>query len=142
MEQSALFANLAATLFMTGVIWFVQLVHYPLFAYYRDDAFAVHAQRTAYVVAVPMLVEAFTALLLLVERPTNSALWVGLLLVGAIWLSTNFLQIPMHAKLESGFDLMAQQRLVQTNWIRTVAWSARSALMLWAVATNDLHRSQ
>ena len=136
MEQSALVANLAATLFMTGVIWFVQLVHYPLFAYYRDDAFAIHAQRTAYVVALPMLVEALTAFLLLVKRPTSPVLWVGLFLVGLIWLSTNFLQIPMHAKLESGFDPTAHQRLVRTNWLRTTAWSARSALMLWAVANK------
>jgi hypothetical protein len=27
-----LLAHAAATLFMVGVIWFVQLVHYPLFA--------------------------------------------------------------------------------------------------------------
>ena len=136
MEQSALVANLAATLFMTGVIWFVQLVHYPLFAYYRDDAFAIHAQRTAYVVALPMLVEALTAFLLLVKRPTSPVLWVGLFLVGLIWLSTNFLQIPMHARLESGFDPMPHQRLVKTNWLRTAAWSARSALMLWAFANQ------
>jgi hypothetical protein len=27
-----LLANLSATLFMVSVIWFVQMVHYPLFA--------------------------------------------------------------------------------------------------------------
>ena len=136
MEQRVLVVNLAATLFMTGVIWFVQLVHYPLFAYYRDDAFAIHANRTAYVVALPMLVEAFTAVLLLIERPTSPALWMGFFLVGLIWLSTYFLQIPMHAKLESGFLPMAHERLVQTNWLRTAAWSARSGLMLWLVANE------
>ena len=134
MEKFALLGNLAATLFMTGVIWFVQIVHYPLFAYYRDEGFRFHARRTANVVALPMLVEAMTAALLVIEHPSNSVLWTGLMLVGLLWLSTSFLQVPQHSALERGFQKPAYEILVRSNWLRTVAWSIRAALMLWIVA--------
>ena len=132
MEQGALVANLIATLLMTGVIWFVQIVHYPFFAFYRDEAFSRHAHRTAYVV---------TAFLLLIYRPTNPLFWAGALLVGLIWFSTNFLQIPRHAQLEAGFDQSAPRGLVKSNWLRTGAWTARSALMVWAISGAHLGNS-
>jgi hypothetical protein len=59
--------------------------------------------------------------------------WVaiaGLVAVGMIWASTVFLQVPCHNRLLSGFDLAAYQRLVSTNWIRTVLWSVRGAVLL------------
>ncbi len=54
-------AQYAAALFMTGLIWFVQIVHYPLFARVlrntAPDAFrayeASHANRTSFVVFPP-----------------------------------------------------------------------------------------
>ena len=39
--------NLCASLFMTGVIWFVQIVHYPLFANVSRSAFAEYERRHA-----------------------------------------------------------------------------------------------
>jgi hypothetical protein len=56
-----LLANLAATLFMVGVIWFVQVVHYPLFSRVGSEKFSLypkaHSRLTTYVVGPPMLVE-------------------------------------------------------------------------------------
>ena len=56
-----LVVNLASTLAMTGVIWFVQVVHYPLFASVGAEGFsryeALHATRTGWVVAPLMLCE-------------------------------------------------------------------------------------
>jgi hypothetical protein len=37
----------------------------------------------------------------------------------------------MHAVLGRGFDDAAHERLVTTNWIRTLAWSARAAILAW-----------
>ena len=65
--------HLASTLFMVGVIWFVQVVHYPLFAKIGTMEFPGYEQthtsldRTGG--RVPMLLELFTALLLLRFRP-------------------------------------------------------------------------
>lgn len=131
-------ANLASTFYMVGLIWFVQLVHYPLLARVGESEFAsferAHVARTGPVVGPPMLVELATALLLVVSPPAqvpSAALWLGLALLGVVWASTGLLQVPSHRRLEMGFDARAHHRLVATNWIRTVAWTARGILLLW-----------
>ncbi len=135
-----LLLNLASTLAMTGIIWFVQVVHYPLFASVGADGFvryeALHATRTGWVVAPLMLVELATSLALLAPslRPANvsaTLAWLAAGLVGVIWLSTGLLQVPLHNRLAQGFDAELVARLVATNWIRTVAWTARSGIVLW-----------
>jgi uncharacterized membrane protein len=139
-------SHLATTLYMTGLIWFVQVVHYPLKAYVGAESFrdyqAQHLQRTGWVVMPPMLVEAMTAVWLVLEPPlgvTSSLPWIGLALLGVIWLSTGIFQIPAHRRLEERFDPEVVRTLVRTNWIRTVAWTARAgvvtALMMgWSAA--------
>lgn len=134
-------AQLACTLFMTGVIWIVQVVHYPLFAGVGVDEFSTYARqhqtRISFVVMPPMLVELGCALLFIPLRPAlvpAFAAWLGLVLVLAIWLVTFLLSVPQHSALGLGFDSAAHRLLVQTNWIRTAAWSARSLLLLWLLA--------
>ena len=133
-----LLAHLAATLFMVGLIWFVQIVHYPLFARVGEEDFQLyseaHSRLTSYVVGPPMLLEAGTALLLVIRRPEGVPLYLalaGLTLVAVIWLSTALLQVPRHTALGSGFDRSAWRGLVGTNWIRTAAWSVRGFVVLW-----------
>ena len=57
-----LLAHLAATLIMVGVIWFVQVVHYPLFSRVGPEKFSLyteaHPRLATYVVGPPLLVEA------------------------------------------------------------------------------------
>lgn len=138
LATALLCANLLATCFMTGLIWFVQVVHYPLFAAVGSDEFAAysrsHQSLTTLVVGPPMLLEAVTAALLLVVRPPSVPgwlAWAGLALVVVIWASTALLQVPAHGRLSGGFDAGTGGFLVATNWIRTVAWSLRSAVVLW-----------
>lgn len=137
-------SHAAATLYMTGLIWFVQIVHYPLMGAIGNEKFPAYEQRhrslTTWVVALPMLVETATSVLLLLWfRPAGVStwqVWAGVILMGVIWLSTVFLQVPCHEKLSKGFDSNMHQRLVLTNWIRTVSWSLRGLLVLcmfWVV---------
>jgi len=87
------------------------------------------------VVGPLMLAEAATAMLLLAIRPASIPMWIpvtGAALLAAIWLTTAFVSVPCHTRLADGFDAEAHRRLVDTNWIRTIAWSARAALLLWA----------
>ena len=135
---SLLLTHLASTLFMTGVIWFVQCVHYPLFASVGEEGFRNYEERhsalTTWVVAPPMILEAATAVLLFWFRPAGLPTWqivTGLALVAVIWLSTALLQVPEHKRLAGGYNRDAHKRLVLTNWIRTAAWSLRAILVLW-----------
>jgi hypothetical protein len=125
-----------SAVFMAGVIWFVQLVHYPLFHRAEPDSFPSfaieHARRTGWVVAAPMLLELGTGLTLLVARPAflaPSALAAGLGLLAVVWLATLLLQIPCHRALQAGFRPETVSRLVLTNWIRTAGWTFRAGLL-------------
>jgi len=130
----AVLVHAAATLAMTGLIWFVQIVHYPLFARVGPDGFAAyahqHTRRTGYVVGPLMLMEAATALLLLVLLRDQPLVWTGLALLALIWGSTFLVQVPHHRRLATGFDRVIHPRLVLTNWVRTVAWTLRAGIAL------------
>ncbi len=132
--------HLATTLAMTGVIWFVQLVHYPLFRYASRPTFSdfadAHQRRTSWVVMPLMLTELASAVALVwwVAPPARTPALVALVLLLVIWLSTFFVLVPLHRRLSRGFDARAARRLVGTNWIRTAAWSARAALALTLLA--------
>lgn len=141
LSTTILLIHTAATLFMLGLIWFVQVVHYPLFGRVGREEFLryeqAHQRLTTWVVAPPMLLELVTAILLVAMDFTsiNPALrWAGLALVVLIWLSTIFVQIPQHAALAKSWDEDVHHKLVRGNWLRTVAWSVRSALSLLMIA--------
>jgi hypothetical protein len=128
-----------ATIAMTGLIWFVQVVHYPLMRRVGVVEFTLyerhHLQRTTWVVAPLMLIEALSAVVLAATAPEGVfrvLSWTGLALIAWIWFSTAVLQVPCHRRLQLGFDQATLGRLVATNWGRTAAWSARSMLaLLW-----------
>lgn len=130
--------NLLATWYMVGLIWMVQLVHYNLFDRVGAEQFIQyekdHQRLITPIVGIPMLVESACTVALLFMAPVGVprwAAWAGAIMLGLIWVSTAFLQIPYHAKLCQGFDQAAYHGLVVTNWIRTVLWTARGVLLGW-----------
>jgi uncharacterized membrane protein len=129
-----------ASFAMTGLIWFVQIVHYPLLRAVGSSGYAAyqeqHMRLTTVVVAPLMLLEAATALWLIFDRPgsvSRAQAWTGLGLLALIWSSTAWLSVPRHEALRHGFDASAHAALVATNWIRTAAWTGRSVLLLVAL---------
>ena len=135
-SANLLVVHAAATWFMTGAIWIVQIVHYPLFSYADRSTYAAFAQAHGRlitpVVGPAMLVELVTAVWLLLDRPAAfPQRWAGagLLLVLVIWVSTALLQVPMHGRLAQGYEARSHAWLVGSNWIRTLAWTARSVML-------------
>jgi len=136
-----LLIHAGATLFMTGLIWFVQVVHYPLLANVGANGYgdyqARHERLTSRVVGPPMLIELVCAGWIAINPPSGLPLWMsyaGLALLAVVWLSTACLQVPRHHELEQGFNGKSHQSLVRTNWLRTIAWSLRSVLALWMLS--------
>ncbi|HIG75453.1 MAG TPA: hypothetical protein EYQ24_13020 [Bacteroidetes bacterium] len=134
-------AHLLATLTMFGVIWVIQLVHYPLFSGVGSagwaDYSAAHQWRITLIVGPAMVLELATAVWLVLDRPPAFPAWAvvaGLVAIGGIWASTALLSVPAHNALSGGWDAEAHARLVSTNWIRTALWSARTGLVLWLAA--------
>ena len=125
-------AHIFTTFAMTGVIWLVQLAHYPNLHIPRASPkyFESNASRTSYVVIPLMLTEAATAAALLFIHRDPLHLILALLLL-TIWLSTALLSVPCHNKLcRSGYAETTVSRLIRTNWPRTILWTARSAILL------------
>lgn len=126
-----------ATLFLVGLIWTIQIVHYPLFASVGANNYAAyqtsHMSRITYVVAPVMLLELGAAIYFVFAgyEPLNPNYFrFGFALVLIVWASTLFLQSPIHGKLAQHFDAELVNKLVMTNWIRTICWTIRSALVL------------
>ena len=137
--------QMATTWAMTGIIWFVQLVQYPSFANVDPASFpdfhAHHSNSISMIVAPLMIAEAVSGVAFLwaplrVQTPTQ--IWLGIGLIAFIWASTLLLQVPAHRQLDSGFDEGTWRMLVRSNWLRTIAWSARAALVTyWLHQTLD-----
>ncbi len=124
----------AATWALVGLIWTVQLVHYPLFAQVGADAFrsyhARHTRQITWIVAPLMAVELLTAILLLVRGAREPWLLASFVPLAFNWLATWRVQIPLHNRLAAGFDADVHRQLVATNWWRTAAWSLRGGCLL------------
>lgn len=133
-----LLLNAALTAYLTGVIWTVQLVVYPAFAEVAPERFAAfhqrHSTRISWVVMGPMVAElGLAAWLAWQGRATlGAAGWVGLALVVAIWAATFFVSVPFHERLgQQGYNYVAIDGLIRTNWLRTVLWTVRLLLLGW-----------
>lgn len=139
LTEAVLVAQAVASGAMCGLIWFVQVVHYPLFAAIGGDRSSDYAhenqRRTTPVVLPFMLVEVVTAMTIAVWPPQGIPPWlaaVGFALVAIIWGSTFLLQVPLHGRLaRDGHASDVVAALVRGNWIRTVAWTARAVLAAW-----------
>ncbi len=139
LEDVILVAQAVASAAMCGLIWFVQGVHYPMFAAIAGDRsrdYALENQRRTTPVVVPfMLVELVAAAAIACWPPAGVGRGIalaGLALVAVIWLSTFLVQVPLHARLAGdGHSPAAVAALVRGNWIRTVAWTARAVLAAW-----------
>ena len=140
MTDIALFVQTAATWALVGLIWTMQIVHYPLFAGVGRDGYPAwqksHMARVTVVVGPLMVCEALAALRVLLsalragEAAQLPLAWTGCGLLAAIWLSTALVQAPLHGRLAAGYDAGLQRRLVRTNWVRTVLWTARGVVVL------------
>lgn len=138
MELTIFLSQLVSTLFMVGLIWIVQVVHYPLFNGVGESNFVEyqrrHQRNITMVVGPVMLIELFSALLMVyypLEGVPMRLIFLSLGSVLLIWISTAMVQIPCHARLERGFDRQAYRRLVGTNWLRTIVWTLRGGLVVW-----------
>jgi hypothetical protein len=123
----------AATWGMVGVIWLVQLLVYPAMREVPAERWIPwhlqNCQRISYVVGPLMLGEVFTALGLWLQGLSGAMFYISLALLAVNWLSTLVIQIPLHGICEGVHSPTAIRRLITTNWIRTLAWSARGALV-------------
>lgn len=132
--------NAASTLFLVGVIWIVQMVHYPYLKFSDPKTFrrahAFHLSAITPVVAPVMILELATSAWLAIVPPQPIPAWItsaGLALVAAVWISTFAFQVPAHNALSEGYSEERIRSLVNHNWFRTTAWTIKGAIGIYVL---------
>ena len=128
-----LFIHVFVSLVLLGLIWTVQLVHYPSFHFVEESHFvsfeAHHTFSISLIVLPLMIVELVSAFIILFEQ-NNTLLVLNFTAVILIWLATFTLSVPCHKILSKGKSTEAIDRLVKTNWIRTILWSLKTGFII------------
>jgi uncharacterized YccA/Bax inhibitor family protein len=130
----ALLLHTAVTLVLVGLIWTIQIVHYPLFHEVGPAAFPAYHLRHMWLIsciAGPLMVAEVVSAVGVLYLGNYSPLYLfSLGALGAVWLSTFVYQVPVHARLAQGYDAEAIQQLVTTNWLRALAWTVRAGCLV------------
>ena len=128
--------QLFSTLLLAGLIITIQFVHYPLWKYVSKDRLQRfekdHQKLITPIVSTLMLIEALSAIILL--KGFQTLFVINFFALLGIWLSTFFLQVPMHQKILKGIESQeCIQKLINSNYIRTVLWIFRAMLLVFFV---------
>ena len=127
-----LLIHLFSTIFMTGLCWFVQIVHYPLFRAIKLEDLPQYEQKnkvTGYITVTVMTLELITGLVVVYQQ--FELLYIlNIVFLALIWLSTMVYQVPMHLKLMIVASNETISKLIRTNWIRTLSWTIRSGILM------------
>jgi len=129
--------NVFSTFFLTGLIWTIQVVHYPLFLLVGKNEFSLyhssHSTRISWIVVPVMLIELISTFLNAFSNDFGNKLlnYLGVFFVLVVWISTFLLSVPEHNILSGGWNKDSIQRLVTTNWIRTIAWTLHSFFLIY-----------
>lgn len=137
-----LFAYVGLSFYDAGQMWVLQLMHYPLYRDIGGAEFAAYVaanNRHAVLPAIlPSLATLVLSIVLVFRRPPM--LSVALVLAGvacnvAVLLSTLVWQGRLHGELARvGKSDVLIDRLVATNWVRTLSFTVQAALAMVMLA--------
>ena len=137
MSSLFLYINLYTCLVLVGLIWVIQVVHYPSFHFIErvnfQDFIAFHGLRISVVVIPLMLLELASAIAVLfsLKGQFTSLLVLAIILLILIWGITFLVSSPIHGELLNGYNKQLVNKLVSTNWWRTGLWTLRSLILIY-----------
>ena len=110
-----------------ALIWYVQLVSYPLFHYVGEHQWPAyhmqHTRRITWIMGPLMLLQLAVATLL-----AFSQIWWDLILVSLVFILTFFWAVPLHNRLASQWDKKNIENLIRSNLFRALIWT-----LLWGI---------
>ena len=120
---------------MCVVLWLVQLVIYPSFLRVEpSELIAWHKAytfRVSFVILPLMFGQLVFTILSVLEDPSILE-WVAFAFVLVCWILTFFVSVPLHRKIEQNDTTKeTRQKLIATNWPRTILWSVIFGLGLF-----------
>ena len=123
-----------STSLMVGIIWVIQLLHYPAFNFIKESDYVefqhFHMQRISFIVVPVMILELFSAFMLVYYVRSN-LLILCLIILLFIWLITFVFFTKLHQSLLDGYDKKIVDKLVKINWSRTILWSLRLIILIY-----------
>ena len=133
-----LLGHLIFTSIMTGVIWVIQIVHYPSFHFIEKELYTAfqkfHMNKISIIVIPIMLAELITGMMLFLDRSSKSPfLIISFVILVLIWLITGVFFSKAHNELMTGYQELVVNQLVVMNWIRTLLWTLRLLLLTFFV---------
>ncbi len=121
--------NLIVTWFLVGLIWIIQVVHYPTFLLFEKSDFLkfhhFHTKSITWIVGPMMAAELILGGWLTWQNAFEMNYLIPFLLLIGIWASTLLVQIPLHTKLADDQNESNIRKLISTNWIRTILWTLK-----------------
>lgn len=127
------------TFAMTGIIWFVHLIHYPVMNaldWQRETFEKIHWQKTMKIAVIMLILELGTGILFVLFHPVKipSSLPIsGLLLIVLIWVNTWWMCVPSHCQLKQQYNENSLQKLMKANKWRAILWSLRSVIIFYSL---------
>ena len=130
-----LLGHLIFTSIMTGVIWVIQIVHYPSFHFIEKELYTAfqkfHMNKISIIVMPIMLAELITGIMLFLDKSSKSPfLTISIIILVLIWLITGVFFTKAHNELIAGYQELVVNQLVAMNWIRTLLWTLRLLLLI------------
>ena len=137
MLDDLLIFHITSTSIMVGVIWVIQLVHYPSFKYVKDSDYIIfqkyHMSNISYIVFPVMCTELVTALFIFFSGEESLFFVLSLICLFLIWVITGVLFSKFHSILQTGKDLKIIEKMIKANWIRTLLWTMRLIMILFVI---------
>jgi hypothetical protein len=121
-----LLANLASTLFLTGIAWSLQFVQLEILL---PEQLALHRKLNSRLMAAPMSIEFVTAVWLAIVQPRPAPITALVL-----WLILGYATVRYSLLWRDPAKQAIIRRKKFWNLVRTVCWTARSAIMLWTTS--------
>ena len=118
---------------LVGVILMTQILSYPLllklgisnfYNYYNS-----YTKRISFIVIPLMIFEVLLSIILNIIL-NNFYLFASNILLFVVWGSTFFIQVPIHNKLSTNHSYVLINKLIYTNWIRTIAWICKLIILI------------
>lgn len=117
-----------------GLIWVIQIVHYPFFRLIDPSRWSVahrfHQQKMGCIVLPLFIGELVTACWVAFATWHRSPVLngVNIALICAIWAQTFGVMVPLHRKLLIASNTVLIHQLIAWNWFRTIAWTIRACI--------------
>lgn len=122
------------------LIWLIQIVHYPSFRYVDATEFTNfhhHHTNTITVIVLPLMLCELANILFVTYKTGFSPLFMLLSgIVIAIWLTTFLVSVPLHNQMAQFKNAAAIDKLISTNWIRTMLWTAKVLIVTFLFYKN------